>query len=612
MATTISTDGLEAALREALPTDLQGHAPELARWLAEAAAATASPDQSHARSENAAPLPVFEALAGKQVQTAETVVSFGQGNEFGSVAIGDVAGRDLYKIQITYAGDAAYDVHGLPNPYLGLRSFTYEERMRYAGRARTIESAVDILTAPGAARTLLFVTGASGSGKSSLAQAGLLPALKDHYARREKQVEWAVMRPSRQPLAGLQDALAQLRLPDALLDPAALTPVTFASFMREHTPPQQINLLVVDQFEELFVQSEPVQRDRFFGLLAALPPFAELRTHLIATLRSDYLPELFERQALYEVAKQGVDLRAMTEHELAEAIQRPLRQFQQEGHVPKDKRFEEVLVARLAHDAAEDATYLPLLQVTLEQLWEGGSLKLGAYTGETGGDLTRALQQQAEQVFCYSTRDGEDGRERPPAEQQLIMEIFLDLIEVSLDADPRRDVRRRRTYVELQQGSLDRGQVIEELVKARLLSRTLEKRADGEVETGVVDIIHETLIRNWSRLQDEIKTRRQLLQRRVRFEQALREWLAQNRSAEYLLTGVRLAAAQELDKHHDVALQSPEARELLRSSVARQQAEQQRQLRRAQWFAAVLGVALALAIVAVGIAFSQRRQAVAA
>jgi hypothetical protein len=70
-----------------------------------------------------------------------------------------------------------YDVRDLANPYLGLAAFTYAERAKYAGRERVVEQAVELLTTPGKQRVLLFITGASGSGKSSLAQAGLLPAL---------------------------------------------------------------------------------------------------------------------------------------------------------------------------------------------------------------------------------------------------------------------------------------------------------------------------------------------------------------------------------------------------------------------------------------------------
>jgi hypothetical protein len=107
-------------------------------------------------------------------------------------------GRDLTGTVYTgtvFMGDEAHDVRGLENPYLGLRPFTYEDRERFAGREATVAMALDLLTCPGAQRVALFVTGASGSGKSSFAQAGLLPALDRHYRARHVLPHVAVFRP---------------------------------------------------------------------------------------------------------------------------------------------------------------------------------------------------------------------------------------------------------------------------------------------------------------------------------------------------------------------------------------------------------------------------------
>jgi hypothetical protein len=310
---------------------------------------------------------------------------------------------------ILQEAERAYDVRGLPNPFLGLRSFTYDDRESYAGRERTIEFAVQKLTEPGAQRTLLFITGASGSGKSSFDQAGLLPALEVYYAQRGFTAHGAVFRPSRHPLAGLADTLLQLGLPAHTLDLEALmaTPARFYPFVQNQMLPSQINVLIVDQFEELFTESEPRERDALFVFLEGIPAFSALRTHIITTLRADYLPELFEHKALYDIAKQGIDLRAMREAELREAIQRPLQQ----SYPNADKRFEDALLEKLARDASGDAAYLPLLQVTLEDLWARGSLKLSAY-----GTLTDAIQRRAEEVYTYS--DAEDQQPRLPADRR--------------------------------------------------------------------------------------------------------------------------------------------------------------------------------------------------
>ncbi|MGI8586403.1 MAG: eIF2A-related protein [Chloroflexia bacterium] len=486
--------------------------------------------------------------------------------------------------------EQAYRVSGLPNPYLGLCSFTYADRDSYAGRASTVAATVRFLTTPGAQQSLLFITGASGSGKSSFAQAGLLPALEAYYAQRGLGARHAVFRPSRRPLAALADALMQLGLPAQRLlgDPQAGIggPAAFNGFLHDTTPAQQVNLLVIDQFEELFSQSDPEEREAIFAILMGIAPFAEVRTCVLATMRSDYLADLFEVRGLYDIAKRGTDLRAMTADELKEAIQRPL----QAAHPTGDKRWEPALVDKLARDASADAAYLPLLQVTLEEIWAGGSLTLDRY-----GTLTDAIKERAEAVYAYTAAvtarqaetvyayaDYAGARQQPrtPAEQAAIMSILLDLVDVSLDDDTRRDVRRQRTKLELAAGDPNRARLIDELADARLLSVSLEARTEAGVEKQqeMVDIIHETLIRNWDRLQAVIEEKRNELQQRVRFEQAVREWQSNNMGDEYLLSGVRLAEARALDRRSDIALRDADARELLRRSVAKQEAEQQRAL----------------------------------
>ncbi|MDQ6693298.1 MAG: hypothetical protein M3014_02620, partial [Chloroflexota bacterium] len=180
-------------------------------------------------------------------------------------------------------------------------------------------------------------------------------------------------------------------------------------------------------------------------------------------------------------------------------------------------------------------------------------------------------------VYAYSEPDKHP---RSPTEQATMMLIFLDLVDVSLDDEARRDVRRGRTKDELLAGSPERARLVDELSGARLLSVSVDMVSHAGVEKRVemVDIIHETLIRNWDRLQSTVAEKRQGLQQRVRFEQAVGEWLGNGKSAEYLMSGVRLAEARALERRHDIALRDPDARELLEASKARQEAEQQRAL----------------------------------
>ncbi len=476
---------------------------------------------------------------------------------------GDVVGRDKIVSTTYITGEQQYDVHGLGNPYLGLQSFTYADHAKYAGREKLIAETVARLTAPDDPLALLFVTGASGSGKSSFVQAGVLLALEKHYAA--LRVKWAVFRPSRDPLAALTDALwRQLGLPQ--FDAHTASPTDFGDFLHNNTPPPQVNVIVIDQFEELFTQSNAQPRDVLFTWLTHLPPFRSTRTHIIATVRADYLPELFALPVLYDIAKHGIDLRAMSVDELREAIQQPLRAT----YPDQDKRFQAELVERLALDAAEDAAYLPLLQVTLEEIWRKGTLTVGSYT-----NLSDAIEQRADKVLAYRDYDAaQPDQRRPLDEQAAILGLCLNLVDVSLDDEARRDVRRRRSKDELAGGAPDRARLIDALTQARLLSVDTER---GE-QTVEVDLIHETLLSNWDRLRQAIAQQRHELRQRARFEQQLKEWIGQDRSDDYLLSGVHLAEARELERREDIALHSAEAKDFVRRSVAREEARRQKEL----------------------------------
>ncbi len=476
---------------------------------------------------------------------------------------GDLFGGDKV-VQIQ--AEQAYDVHGLPNPYLGLASFTYADRAKYAGRQTLIAETVRKITDPTAPYTLFFVTGASGSGKSSFVQAGLLPALIAHYPA--LTVNHAIFRPGPEPLRALADALwRQMGFPQ--LDTTALTAETFTQYLRANTPGSQINLVVIDQFEELFTQSVPSARDVFVQILTSLATFAATHTHIIATLRADYLPDLFGIPVLYALEKGGVQLRAMNVAELGNAIQQPLRAMYPDG----EKRFQLELVEQLAQETALNAAYLSLLQVTLEEIWRKGTLTFGAYS-----NLTDAIQARANKVLAYLDYNAASPEQpRPQAEQNALLDLLLNLVDVAHDDDARRDVRRRRSKAALAQGSPDRLRLIDELAQARLLSLETQPTDTTQVN---VDLIHDSLLANWDRLQTAIAERRLALRQRARFEQQFAEWVVQNRSDTYLLTGVRLAEARELDQRADIAVQGVAAKEFLQTSIAKMEAEQQRQLAR--------------------------------
>src|SRR5262249_54072037 len=152
---------------------------------------------------------------------------------------------------------------------------------------------------------------------------------------------------------------------------------------------QPMPVLVIDQFEEVFGQSPREERTLLFNWLGGLPPYSAGPRHILITMRSDYLSELFEVKPLWEAAKLGIEMRGMRAEELRDAILCPVQSLYPNG----EKRLEPALVDRLAQETAGEAAYLPLLQVTLEELWRKGRMVLGAY-----GTLTDAIRQRASEV----------------------------------------------------------------------------------------------------------------------------------------------------------------------------------------------------------------------
>lgn len=444
----------------------------------------------------------------------------------------DVIGRDqVVTTNIVYE-DTAYNVEGLPNPYLGLKAFQYDDRDRYAGRENLAIEAMQMLVAPGEQSNLLFITGASGSGKSSFVQAGLLPLIISHYSQRNIDVIFDVFHPAHKPLARLADAQRR-----------------FVS--------GKVQVIIIDQFEELFTQSIPSERDAVLNWLMELLPFEQSHQHVVATLRSDYLGEIFDIPTLWSIVKQGIELHSMSLDETKEAIQRPL----QARYANSNKRFEPKLVEKLAKDAIESVTYLPLLQVSLEDIWKKGQLKLSSYNS-----LTDAIKERADTVLKYRDFDKASPKEaRTEAERKELLEVLLNLVNTSLDDDIRRDVRISR---HLNEFTIGQKAVIYDLSHARLLS---VENAESEE---VVNLIHETLIRSWDVLSDGIKAKRVQLQRRARFEAQLRLWLANGRLEDYLLSKGQLTDARDLEKLGDIALQTEESQRFFQSSILKLESEQ--------------------------------------
>jgi len=491
-----------------------------------------------------------------------TGISVGDVSNSTGIAIGHGAKADV--TTIINQGEEVYNVSGLENPYLGLAAFTYENYARFAGRETEIDQAIKIITESDARFPLLLITGASGSGKSSFAHAGLMPKLEEYrQINNVNKPKWATIRPSSNPVERLEDALDRLQIDTTQL------PIENPNKHRA----EQISVLIIDQFEESFNQSKEEDRAKFFNILVRLYRCPEFQLYLIIIMRSDYLPEFSEIAGLHKIYRYAsISLRVMTKEGLAKAIQQPAIAL----HRDKEKRFQQELLNRLIDDASEDPTYLPLLQVTLEELWRKGHLVGRSYRSLTDAihdraDLVLNNRQDDRGITDHNTLNYSSVRSKD--EKEAITKIFLSLVNVSSDNGVERLVRNPRPYLSLVEMGDENERLIQELVKTRLLSITFTDvpapdNDNGSVGEQMVDVIHESLFSNWPYLGDAIKSEQKLLQRRHNFDQQLNKWIEYEKSKDRLLAGTELDEAQVLHDQDDVSLRNRNAKNFFDQSIS--------------------------------------------
>ncbi len=477
-------------------------------------------------------------------------------------------------------------------PFRGLLPFREEDAPFFFGR----QDDTDQLVAAVTRHAFVAVLGASGSGKSSVARAGLVPRL-----RSDRETVWEVvtMVPTARPLNSLVNALSPLVWPDledevdrrekanektASLEKGTLSLRDLAEIALNKQPGTQRLLLVVDQWEELYTlcRDDKVIRS-FTDQLLDASGTAPLT--VLFTCRADFYGHVLGYRPLVDRIREGaqVSLGPMDQRELREVIEAPAAKMRLE--------FEPGLPARILGDMGQEPGRLPLLSFLLEQLWKqrrGAVLTNEAY--DAMGGVEGAIATVAEAVF---TRLPERDQERLPR-------LFIQLVSVGEESE---DTRRRAAMTTLGEEARP---LIAELATARLLVTS----SDQTTET--VEVAHEALIRHWRRSQGWVNNARGFLTWRKRLEPFVEEWLTLNRDRAALLRGGLLAEAQRWLTERRQDLDAPE-REFIEASLRQQEAERQADLRRKRFLVGLSITAVAAACLASilgGLAWWQRGNAV--
>ena len=413
-----------------------------------------------------------------------------------------------------------------------------------------------MLNAQAAPDRLPVLIGNSGVGKSSLAQAGVLAALKRQAWPEEAQApnawpavfqnsrRWCFLslKPGTDPLKALVEAfldtwqyaaanpervkyqhgwIEQLRDGKGTLSDLIEATERRRKELDQPKPPNFF--LYIDQGEELYVRAEERQRRRFSELIAQALPDPRLRTMM--SLRSDFLGSLQSDQPLF-TARQQIDVPPLRESALREVVSRPAQllsaRFETDGLI-------DIITRRTAEDSIKDVGALPLLSYTLDDMWTqmvrhgDGTLRLPAQSFELGGVLVDRAN-----TFLAT---------HPGTEDVLRRILTLRLATVREDGEP---TRRRAARAEF---SDEEWRLVSELAD---YPNRLLVTATPEVGEIYAEVAHEAIFRRWDKLRDWIAGEREFLAWRSGLEAARRAWQATPDSSKgnALLMGAALTQAQ--------------------------------------------------------------------
>jgi formylglycine-generating enzyme required for sulfatase activity len=438
---------------------------------------------------------------------------------FDATAGGDSNPRDLWRYTC---------------PYRGLAAMEEKDSGYFFGRKR---ETVDVLSAlAGAVNRLPVLVGNSGVGKSSLAQAGVLAALKrqawptdvetpgpwPQVFRESRRWSFLTLRPGTAPLRALVDAFLdtwqfratdpeRVKMQNGWIELLQDGKVTLRDLIdaterrrKELDQPEPPGFfLYVDQGEELYLRSEERQRRRFSEILAEGQNDPRLRT--LVSLRADFFGELQKDQPLHAVYRQ-IEVPPLHEAELREVISRPAALLSarfETDHLGED------IARRAAEESTRDAGALPLLSYLLDDMWQrmiersDGVLRLPAQSI----DLGQVLVQRAD-AFVAS---------HPNSEDELRRILTLNLATVREDGEPTRRRAHRSEFSEAQ------WRLISELADHPNRLLVIATPESGEI---LAEVAHETIFRRWDKLRDWIAAEREFLAWRSGLEAARRTWQA--------------------------------------------------------------------------------------
>lgn len=470
------------------------------------------------------------------------------------------------------------------NPYKGLRPFGEADAADFFGR----EGIINHLLIQLSKANFLAVVGPSGSGKSSIVKAGIIPALRRRAFLQADEWFVTTMTPGTQPLNNLREALSSIavRLPENIDQQLAQDVHSLHHALNDALPgPNDQLVLVIDQFEEMFtLVTDEAVRAHFLNLLHTALTTPDTRLRVVLTLRADFYDRPLLYPAFGDLIRQHTQVvLPLSASEIRDVISAPAAH---NGLI-----LQSGLVDAIVNDVHEQPGALPLLQYALTELFERreeNRLTLDAYH-EIGG-VSGALARRADEIY----------QQLDPVSREAARQMFLRLIALGEGAD---DTRRRVMQVELE--SLG-GEAMKKVIATFGQHRLLIFDRDVVTRAPTVEIAHEALIRQWERLKQWLAASRAALQTQKRMAQEVDEWLRAGRDPGFVATGSRLAQFEALAEEAIVALTQDEKAYLQASLDRRRAAENRRRM--------IIAALVIFSLVTLGLAafaFDREQQAVA-
>ena len=486
---------------------------------------------------------------------------------------------------------------GPPNPYKGLRAFEEADAGSFFGREEVVARLVNDF-AENESRFLALI-GPSGSGKSSVVRAGMIPAFRRGAVPGSKNWFYSTMIPGDDPLRELSEAILRIAIiaPENWGDSLSAGTQGLHKLLNSILPDDGSELLLfIDQFEEVFTLcDDETKREHFLNSLWYAVNQENSRLRLIVTLRADF----YDRPLHYP------QFGKMLQHHTEVVLPLSLQELESAILGPAGRvglLVEPALKNAILNDVHNQPGALPLLQYALTELYERKgdeqqSLTLDHY--QKIGGIEGALAQRARDIYL---------NDLSPEEQNLARKLFLRIIAI----DENGTVTRRRLLWKEMMSGIDSQETLQNVIDAFSKHRLLTQDLDQVSRSPTIEVAHEALIKGWDQLGQWIEQNRVALQKRQELRLEVDRWILNARDKSYLAGGNRLFEFESLVKNDLLALREEEMNFIadsinIRETTARNKRRIDFALR---VFSIVTFISFFIAIVAFGLANNARGEAV--